>query len=266
MGDELSKSPSWYNPNDFAHLQELRTNGWVYVLDFLKIAKENPDSLRIDSADIDPEAEVEEEQYEFFSDKWFAAGYHKAILEYALGRDDYSESIPHLGEYRGSFRRVPLLEVKPSSISDDPFIQAGFPLLRIDLSTPDGVLRDAFDAWLRRKRLDYPLDIKRKGPKAPHTARFVSSVFRSWINNKVVELLLIELWAIAESVQLTNEQMGEILFYDDLDPAQKVGTAKKIYKKAFKSLDSLRAQGIAEASIASKQASIERMIQKQEEQ
>lgn len=266
MGDEPSKSPSWYNPNDFGPLQDLRTNGWVYVLDFLKTAKENPDSLSVDSDDIDPEEEIGEEQYEFFSDKWFSAGYHRAILDYALGRDDYSESIPHLGEYKGNYRRVPLLEVKPSSISDDPFIQAGFPLLRIDLSTPDSVIRDAFDAWLRRKRLDYPLDIKRKGPKAPHAARFDSSVFGSWINNKIVELLLMELWAKAESVQLTNEQMGEILFDDYPDPAQKVGTSKKIYKEAFKSLDSLRAQGVAEASIASKKASIERLMQRQEEQ
>jgi uncharacterized protein DUF6387 len=91
-------------------------------------------------------------------------------------------------------------------------------IVRVNLNSPDSHLISDFTAWLR---------VKRELPEFSQRSKLVSKIeFRNWADLRVLAYIDLELLQLSLCMNLTQPQIGSLLFPDELD----VGLPERIRK------------------------------------
>lgn len=132
-------------------------------------------------------------------------------------------------------------------------------LLRIRLSTPDAVLAEDFQRWLRDIRQSHPIRVSRHGPKAERSnVEFTDIHFGRWRTHQIIPLYDLKLWCQYKRLEdSTWQKYSNPALYSWLFPHQRstsdpskhrskrIADARNVLKGVLESLDELQAQALA---------------------
>jgi hypothetical protein len=121
------------------------------------------------------------------------------------------------------------------------------PALLINLNTPDGVIKEQFEAALRAARKKHPSPTKRRGPQRLN-AQFGEQQFSTWQRYKILPLADLLAWCERQEEKISDAQIGRWLGFNDDRATKDVAQAREALQRALDSIRALAAQVAAEHS------------------
>ena len=103
-------------------------------------------------------------------------------------------------------------DLKTIAYIRDEMIWFGKRLLLIDPETPDPVLHEKFETWLKKVRDQHPLPMRRRGPKSANQI-ITEAHLKSWANYMVLACFDIDYWAhVFQKPQVSYEWLCKHTF------------------------------------------------------
>jgi hypothetical protein len=119
--------------------------------------------------------------------------------------------------------------------------------LLISLNTPDGVIKEQFEAALRAARKKHPSPTKRRGPQRLN-AQFGEQQFSTWRRYKILPLADLLAWCERQAEKISDAQIGRWLGFNEHRATRDVAQAREALRRALDSIPALAAQVAAEHS------------------
>jgi hypothetical protein len=110
------------------------------------------------------------------------------------------------------------------------------PALLINLSAPDGVIKQGFEKALRAAREKHRSLVKKRGRPALNAA--FKAQFSTWCRYKILQLADLLAWKACENIDVSDAELGRWLEFDKKETEQ----AKAVLFKALHSIPALAAQ------------------------
>ncbi|WP_348944145.1 DUF6387 family protein [Chitinibacter sp. FCG-7] len=110
------------------------------------------------------------------------------------------------------FDHIPVHLINKNRYPDIVEASNGEILASIDILAPDEIIIDGIKEWLKQVRKDFAI-------AAPEKGSFGDKDMKKWREFRVLQYIDITLFAQLSNLELTQYQIGEILFHDELCPA-----------------------------------------------
>ena len=150
-------------------------------------------------------------------------------------REEWRDIIgPEIDQLHSGYIPPRIVQLLEEPITPHPF---ELPALLINLSAPDGVIRDEFEKALRAARENYPSLVLKRGPQALN-ASFGEQKFSTWKSHKILQLADLLAWKAREKINVSEAELGSWLGFDK----KKTELAKKLLYDALRSIPALAAQ------------------------
>lgn len=259
--------PAWWNVEDWFRLDDykgfdgLGAGGWAAVLGEIRLIHmelRDPDASEWFDMDAPPETwgpwqDNRDDWWEARTSGWLEA--RQAGRVQAAYEDD---------------RPIEELTVGPGDVIRDagPWVlyAESYPVIKVDLNTPDAVIVNAFKAWLVERRRERPLAIVRRGPRTPLGPAIGEQMDR-WARCRIVAVFDLDYWATLRNADpdpanhvpvdknygnLPTEFVAELVFpdlprrYTEMDRSQRVSEARQALAEALAMYPNLALQANSE--------------------
>jgi hypothetical protein len=141
---------------------------------------------------------------------------------------------PEIDQMHPGYIPPPIVQLLEQPITLHPI---ELPALLINLSAPDGVIRDEFEKALRAAREKYPSPVLKRGPQALN-ASFGEQKFSTWKSHKILQLADLLAWKARKKINVSEAELGSWLGFDK----KKTELAKKLLYDELRSIPALAAQ------------------------
>jgi hypothetical protein len=123
----------------------------------------------------------------------------------------------------------------------------GTRILTVNMTCPDTVILQGLADWLRERREQSPLPVKRRGPRALNV-KITSDHPRSWVDYNVLSVFDLDFYAQVFGIEpLTHQQLAELL-----EPGGEVDAIDWGRNARDKAAEALRCVDVLEAQVEAK--------------